>query len=790
MEQHEQPVVDPPAGEFRSQWASPGVTQQQIVVQPRRRVRQAAGESTSINADSVNDARYVSALSATSSTRLQLESDENGAIGISSPENDRPSTPATEVCSCSSDAPDRERLPSLDAQHVADEPAGLRLSHSASAHAAPQQIDVEELLGEPEYQGSHHRDSIHPAVADALRGQGLPGPGSIQKNPDFQSDPTVITDLGDRLAPATSQDPDDGLETERPPSLLHQALETAKVRCEDSSYEHRSFIPRALLARTMTREAVLEELRSSYMALLKESLKKQLRRQFPSLLPPHLARHGLDLADDARRICGNGKSSFQSGEHHDSDGAATAQSPRSPTVAGYNMLQLPEAQQKSFKKIMAILILMEKPKKIRRFLDEGISDTDLPLKLAKVPRDGGSSKIPGSRWELRSTRAKDQDKTLRCFRRWKPRAMEEFERLQWAVLAPFFALGGVRRVTISGGGRYRDLRTIYHWELNSGVILPFISFSTAGPPGGCGQVFKAKIHPDHHAFNLNYEAHRDVIAVKQLFSDKEADFKREVRMLRRLNSANPHPHLTNLLGTYKYHGQYHLMFPWADCDLVGFWSKARPNPKTDDDTAGWLIHQCRGLADALGSIHRYPTNTDDSILRHDSESSARDPQQPNPGIKMLYGRHGDIKPANILWFPKDPHDPKPQDPLGILKLSDFGIAEFSSQTSVPTSRGMIPNTRPYCAPEILVCCDPEATVHSMNDIWSLGCVYLECVAWYYGGWKEVESFLERRSTPDDDNPSFKIPSFYATERDPKTRKPTGVCVKAEVVQVCDQCMTS
>ncbi|KAK0750605.1 hypothetical protein B0T18DRAFT_389995 [Schizothecium vesticola] len=674
--------------------------------------------------------------------------------------------------------------------------AGLLPSSPTSAlTSAPQQIAERDLRDQHEEHTSSSPGlaeggpPVDPAVADALYGRGLPELDSIQENIDFPPDPTLITDLGERLARETSLSYDGGHEADMTPSPLYQALLKGRVSCGGTSHE--TFIPRGLLARIMTREAVGEELRRSYTAVFMDSLRRQFHFGTKILRPQHQVSS--DPATEAQRICGSGGLSFPVGQHHGADVAPNMHGPRSPTQAGHIAQQPTETQPKSFRKIMAILILMDKPNKIRRFLEADISDVDLPLELRQVPRPSGSAKIP-PKWELKSIRAKDQAKTLRCFRRWKPRAMEEFQKHQWTVLAPFFALGGVRSVLLSGGGRRsRDLRTIHHWKLDHRVILPFKSFSEARPEGGCGQVYRVEIHPDHHAFNLSYESNPNVFAVKRLFSAKESNFKREVQMLKRLNSADPDPHLTNLLGTYEYRGQYHLLFPWAEADLVGFWSKAHPEPIADTSTARWLVNQCRGLADALAKIHRYPTNSDDSILKRDSGTPAPqqpkqkpitegDAQRPDTAIKMLFGRHGDIKPANILWFPKDPNDPRHQDPLGILKLCDFGIAEFAPGTSGTPSHVMFGTTRPYCAPELLVGRHQGGAVDSMNDIWSLGCVFLECVAWYQGGWVGVESFLERRSTPENDDPGLKVPTFFEMEKHPRTGQPTKPRVKTEVVK--------
>ncbi|KAH7268549.1 hypothetical protein B0J15DRAFT_578735 [Fusarium solani] len=75
---------------------------------------------------------------------------------------------------------------------------------------------------------------------------------------------------------------------------------------------------------------------------------------------------------------------------------------------------------------------------------------------------------------------------------------------------------------------------------------------------------------------------------------------------------------------------------------------------------------------------------------------------PTPDSKevcQLFGRHGDIKPENILWF----SGPRPftENYKGILKITDFGIAEFSTKPAVDRKRrGDAPNSATCCAPEI------------------------------------------------------------------------------------------
>ncbi|KAJ4367806.1 hypothetical protein N0V86_009642 [Didymella sp. IMI 355093] len=107
-----------------------------------------------------------------------------------------------------------------------------------------------------------------------------------------------------------------------------------------------------------------------------------------------------------------------------------------------------------------------------------------------------------------------------------------------------------------------------------------------------------------------------------------------------------------------------------------------------------------------------------------------------------HGRHGDIKPANILWFRKDPNDSNPHS-KGILKISDFGFADFhgpKSKSNVP-SNDIMGLTDGYRAPEL----DVTKRVSPRYDIWSFGCVLLEFMVWrMLEGEDGVEGFSVQR----------------------------------------------
>ncbi|KAJ0116630.1 hypothetical protein J7T55_009780 [Diaporthe amygdali] len=131
---------------------------------------------------------------------------------------------------------------------------------------------------------------------------------------------------------------------------------------------------------------------------------------------------------------------------------------------------------RSYVKILAILILIERPARIKLFVEEGICDADLPL--VKKPIEGGFEEL------RRSTTPNDR---LRCFERWDSLSLVRFEEFQWRLLAPSFEHG-------SG-------KIILHQTFDSNVILPFTYFSESPKTGGFGEVTKVRIHPDHHNFN-------------------------------------------------------------------------------------------------------------------------------------------------------------------------------------------------------------------------------------------------------------------------------------------------
>jgi serine/threonine protein kinase len=94
-----------------------------------------------------------------------------------------------------------------------------------------------------------------------------------------------------------------------------------------------------------------------------------------------------------------------------------------------------------------------------------------------------------------------------------------------------------------------------------------------------------------------------------------------------------HPHLVSLLATYEQFNKFHLIFHAAEADLLEYWRQVNPTPPVTPETISWVAQQCQGLADGLAKIHRLQTA----------------PFQTNK-FTTSFGRHGDIKPENVLWF--------------------------------------------------------------------------------------------------------------------------------------------
>lgn len=198
-------------------------------------------------------------------------------------------------------------------------------------------------------------------------------------------------------------------------------------------------------------------------------------------------------------------------------------------------------------------------------------------------------------------------------------------------------------------------------------------------------------------------------------------------------SLHSHPHLVRLLASYKYRGSYHLVFPYATENLRGYWYRRR-EPWLQAHTTRWSFEQMRGITAGLDVIHNIfhtPRPLGSSLEEGYSKPLFVKTQE------VKFGRHGDIKPENILWMNEFECTSKD----GILQIADMGLGQFhrlESRSQVNPST--VAGSPTYMPPEVIL----QQPISRAFDIWSLGCVFLEFCTWLIEGVKGLETFCDGR----------------------------------------------
>lgn len=204
-----------------------------------------------------------------------------------------------------------------------------------------------------------------------------------------------------------------------------------------------------------------------------------------------------------------------------------------------------------------------------------------------------------------------------------------------------------------------------------------------------------------------------------------------------------------LLATYSWLGKYFLVFPYAKQNLETYWGTVEQD--LDADTMRWWLKQLTGLVSGLLEIHG-------SIVSA-TTGTANGKEGSGSSIKFKkgedkFGRHGDIKPENILWFP--PSNPS-DDPRGTLILADFGLGRFHSKdtrSNVPWDRIRFSPT--YEPPELKL----HRPVSRAYDMWSFACILLEFATWMLKGQDGITKFSDKRSWPDSSCPELSNDEFF------------------------------
>lgn len=228
-------------------------------------------------------------------------------------------------------------------------------------------------------------------------------------------------------------------------------------------------------------------------------------------------------------------------------------------------------------------------------------------------------------------------------------------------------------------------------------------------------------------------------ALKQLTSPNEESFNQELGSMLTFQEEDDQ-HLIKLLVSFEIRTDrertFYFLYPWADGNLWRFW-ESNDETETRRSLADWMALECYRLAQGLMHVHNERENgirTMPSIPENEHE---------------LYGRHGDIKAENILWYRRQHNK---------LVISDFGLGRFHTKISRSNQDPKtLARTETYRAPEFDT---PDGKISRKSDIFSLGCMFLEFMTWFLEGFASVdEEFVTFRTTPD--NLGFNTDTFFS-----------------------------
>ncbi|KAI8632602.1 kinase-like domain-containing protein [Xylariaceae sp. FL1651] len=372
------------------------------------------------------------------------------------------------------------------------------------------------------------------------------------------------------------------------------------------------------------------------------------------------------------------------------------------------------------RRILGILLYMRQLDYFESFIEEGILDNHLPL----VPVDSESEP------RVRTSLSDEVNTTL--LRNWDDNDLVLFYAFQPMFFVPFFDIQEDR---------------LCSYTLDRRIRLPWLSCELK-TRGGNGVVHQVVIHPSHHNFKSTKMPGKSLhFALKEVSTPNKESYQKELSAMERIWAQMQNDkHLIRLLLTIQHGQKCYFLFEWADGNLEEFWEKYKEAPKPTPAKTKWALEQCLGLATAVKRIHGLATFQKQERIEQSMLGRASEYKD--------YGRHGDIKPNNILWFSSDTKGDE-----NILVLSDFGLTRFHSRRT----RSIVPHghiegyTWTYRPPEMDM---PHQHICQLYDIWSLGCVYLEFCIWWLKGFNAVQEFENERSKGNQPIPNVHEDNYF------------------------------
>ncbi|KAK4655260.1 LOW QUALITY PROTEIN: hypothetical protein QC762_300800 [Podospora pseudocomata] len=321
---------------------------------------------------------------------------------------------------------------------------------------------------------------------------------------------------------------------------------------------------------------------------------------------------------------------------------------------------------------------------IKTLIDEGLSDTCLPLLIKEVMEE---DTLICAHHEHQHASINDMDL--------------ESREIFTALCRSFSKDGGKHcHYVLKGGG-----------PLPMRGPLPMEKNDKMNEEGDFGEVFKVEIDPGDRDFDpehgdSNGTSRADEFDLSLIFAESRA-----LKVPGPDDNGQTKKHLIQPLATFEVYDSndpeptFYFLFPLADGNLKQFWEKKR-HDATREEHCGWMVEQFYLLAKALQCVHN-----ERSLMITSKRTDSN-----------VFCRHGDIKPSNFLFF----EDSQPSG-LGRLVLGDFGMARIHRKgfrSSQPAGGRMA--TISYQAPEF----GKEDVVSLKTDIFSLGCVYLEHITYH------------------------------------------------------------
>ncbi|KAF2999572.1 hypothetical protein E8E14_003926 [Neopestalotiopsis sp. 37M] len=388
-------------------------------------------------------------------------------------------------------------------------------------------------------------------------------------------------------------------------------------------------------------------------------------------------------------------------------------------------------------KLLAALLCSDLEDKFYSLVQRGVSDMCLP------PTTEGQGK-------LKSMLCQNCSAEHSYLHNSSHRRLRQFYTSAYALNAPYF-----KRLEQKG----QESNPHAHYIFSNEDVLPVVGNNysknktsgssttmAVGPSGdhegGFSTVTQVVFHNDHFELGSQKGEKYETFAIKQLITTNPEDFKKEVAPLLRLND-DSNQNFVKLLATFEIRNEngptkYYLIFPWADGTLWDFW-QLHDGVASRNMLPPWMADQCYRLALALQSFHNERNNQ----LKESPSGTENDTE--------LFGRHGDIKAENILWFARQQE----------LVLNDFGLARLHTKfsRSIQDPKAMA-RTETYRAPEFDM---PNGKISRSSDIFSLGCAFLEFVTWCMEGHHSAsEEFVNQRMELDPEN-GFETDTFFRVE---------------------------